>query len=222
VLILIMAVGISVEFCIHISARFLFTPAASRSLRAAHALYTVGSSVVEGITLTKVTGVCVLAFATSAVFGIYYTRMYAAIVVLGALHGLLWLPVLLSVAGSEQSRESTTGYCGGWMWGWPCAAEADQEEEEEVEWVEEDEDEEEEEVDEEEDEDREEEEEREKAEEEEEEEVKTDDEDERLQAAPVEAARVSYAGLDEDWRRALLVEEQQASRAQRRLRPSNR
>ena len=225
VLNLIMAVGISVEFCIHISARFLFTPAASRSLRAAHALYTVGSSVVEGITLTKVTGICVLAFASSAVFDIYYTRMYAAIVVLGAMHGLLWLPVLLSVAGSEQSRDATTGCCGGWMWGWPCAAAADKEEDE-VEWEVEDEDEEEEEEEEEEVDDEGEEArveaEDEDAKEEEEEEAVTDDEDERVQAAPAEPPRVSYVGLNEDWRQALLVEEQQASRPQRRLRPSNR
>ena len=121
VLNLIMAIGISVEFCIHLSTRFLLTPAPSRTARAAHAMYTVGTSVVEGITLTKVTGVVVLAFATSAVFSIYYFRMYLLIVLLGVSHGCVWLPVLLSVAGSEaQQRDGGQGWCGGWMWGWPC------------------------------------------------------------------------------------------------------
>ena len=119
VLNLVMAVGISVEFCIHLSTRFLLTAHGSRTERAAHAVYTVGASVVEGITLTKVTGVVVLALATSAVFHVYYFRMYTLIVVLGIAHGVVWLPVLLSVSGSEPQVRGEAGWCGGWMWGWP-------------------------------------------------------------------------------------------------------
>ena len=81
-------------------------------------MYTVGASVIEGITLTKVTGVLVLGLATSAVFHIYYFRMYLLIVLLGVTHGCVWLPVLLSVAGS-QPQVRGEGWCGGWMWGWP-------------------------------------------------------------------------------------------------------
>ena len=118
VLNIIMCVGISVEFCIHISTRFLFTHHSSRTQRAAHAMYTVGVSVVEGITLTKVTGVVVLAAASSQVFDIYYFRMYLLIVLLGVAHGCVWLPVVLSLVGSRtQTKEG--GVCSGWMWGWP-------------------------------------------------------------------------------------------------------
>ena len=125
VLNIIMGVGISVEFCIHVSTRFLFTAHGSRTQRAAHAMYTVGVSVVEGITLTKVTGVAVLAAASSQVFAIYYFRMYLLIVLLGVAHGCVWLPVVLSLVGSRPQTKRA-GLCGGWTWGWPWqASEAD-------------------------------------------------------------------------------------------------
>jgi hypothetical protein len=67
--------------------------------RASAALRTAGASVVTGITLTKLTGVLVLAAAPSALFRLYYFRMYLGIVVVGAFHGLCLLPVLLATFG---------------------------------------------------------------------------------------------------------------------------
>ena len=43
-----------------------------------------------------------LAFSRTRIFEVYYFRMYAALVVLGAAHGLLFLPVLLAVLGPEE------------------------------------------------------------------------------------------------------------------------
>ena len=43
----------------------------------------MGSNVMVGITFTKFIGVIVLGFASSALFRIYYFRMYLGIVVLG-------------------------------------------------------------------------------------------------------------------------------------------
>lgn len=58
------------------------------------------------ITCALTAGVSVLAFASTQIFEVYYFRLYLALVILGAAHGLVLLPVLLSLIGPKLSSSS--------------------------------------------------------------------------------------------------------------------
>lgn len=74
-------------------------PLLRRAKRVQHALTQRGAAICAGILLTKLVGVAMLAFSRTAIFAVYYFRMYAALVAVGAAHGLVLLPVLLAIVG---------------------------------------------------------------------------------------------------------------------------
>ncbi|GFN88088.1 patched protein, partial [Plakobranchus ocellatus] len=95
--ILIMAVGIGVEFTIHVAVGFI-TAIGSRNRRMALALEHTFSPVVHGAISTFL-GILMLVGTEFDFIVKYFFNVLAALVVIGLFNGLMLLPVLLSVIG---------------------------------------------------------------------------------------------------------------------------
>eukprot|EP00538_Stauroneis_constricta_P000207 CAMPEP_0119570782 /NCGR_PEP_ID=MMETSP1352-20130426/43788_1 /TAXON_ID=265584 /ORGANISM="Stauroneis constricta, Strain CCMP1120" /LENGTH=1044 /DNA_ID=CAMNT_0007620455 /DNA_START=143 /DNA_END=3276 /DNA_ORIENTATION=+ len=95
---LVMSIGLLVDFLIHILLRYYEIPG-DRKTRTIEMLRTMGSSVFLGGASTFL-GVIPLAFSTSSIFTTIFVT-FIGLVALGVGHGLVLLPVVLSICGPE-------------------------------------------------------------------------------------------------------------------------
>uniref|UniRef100_A0A8C6X6Y4 NPC1 like intracellular cholesterol transporter 1 n=1 Tax=Naja naja TaxID=35670 RepID=A0A8C6X6Y4_NAJNA len=96
---LVTAVGISVEFVSHITLSFAMSKQPTKVERSREAIINMGSAVFAGVAMTNLPGIVVLAFAKAQVIQVFFFRMNLIITLLGMLHGLMFLPVILSYFG---------------------------------------------------------------------------------------------------------------------------
>ena len=102
--ILIMAVGVGVDFTIHVLVGFV-TSIGSRNRRTQMALELMMAPVVHGAVSTLLS-IVMLAFSDFDFIVQYFFYVLSALVLLGLLNGLFFLPILLSLVGppAEVSR----------------------------------------------------------------------------------------------------------------------
>ncbi|XP_006051366.1 NPC1-like intracellular cholesterol transporter 1 [Bubalus bubalis] len=98
---LVTAVGISVEFVSHITRSFAISTKPTRLERAKEATISMGSAVFAGVAMTNLPGILILGLAKAQLIQIFFFRLNLLITVLGLLHGLVFLPVILSYLGPD-------------------------------------------------------------------------------------------------------------------------
>ena len=104
--IIVMAIGLLVDFLVHIMLRFYEIDGSSREEKAKETLRTMGASMFVG-GVTTFLGVCPLVLSSTHIFMTVFWS-FLAIVTLGFTHGLILLPVVLSLVGpvSTVRRQS--------------------------------------------------------------------------------------------------------------------
>lgn len=106
---IVFAVGIAVDYTMHITHSFL-NATGTRQERARAALHTMGPSVVNGA-LSTLIGVLATAGSSAYVFRVFFLMMTATTVA-GAFFGLAFMPALLSLVGSSVSAGEGAGAHG--------------------------------------------------------------------------------------------------------------
>ena len=94
---LIMSVGFSVDFTAHICHAFMVTKGTDRNERVAEAVTSSGGPIFNGA-ISSILGILMLAFAKSYMFRSFF-KVMLLVVLFGASHALLFLPVILSLVG---------------------------------------------------------------------------------------------------------------------------
>ena len=98
----ITGIGISVEFTAHMTSAYLSDKSPTRFERVRSALKTMGPAVTMGVTMTNLPGMIVLKFATAKIIEVYFFRMGFTLTLVGFVHGIVFLPVLLTYSAFQK------------------------------------------------------------------------------------------------------------------------
>merc|ERR1719419_682968 len=104
---LIMCIGFSVDFSAHICYHYMSEEDKSPEERISASLYALGMPIIQGA-ISTILGVIGLGFAPSYVY-ITFFKMIFLVIFLGAAHGLILLPVLLSLFGPGSCDGKSSG-----------------------------------------------------------------------------------------------------------------
>jgi len=100
---LVISIGLMVDFILHILVRYYDSKCISREERVKDALQTMGASILLGGLSTFIATIPVL-FASSKLFGDIFDSFFA-LITLSVCHGLILLPVVLSIIGPVGNPE---------------------------------------------------------------------------------------------------------------------
>jgi predicted RND superfamily exporter protein len=103
---ILISVGLAVDYSAHIAHMFVVSAGTSQQ-RAIKAIERIGPSVFNGIVSTLL-AVVVIGTSKSYVFIVFFKALFLT-VLLGGSHGLIWLPVVLSLAGGDKVERKEDG-----------------------------------------------------------------------------------------------------------------
>ena len=104
---IIMSVGFSVDFSAHICHGFMDSAHHDRNEGAKGAIIRAGGPIFNGA-MSSFIGIIMLLFSKSFIFKSFFKVMFL-IIVFGAAHSLLFLPVVLSIIGPKFSKKTEPG-----------------------------------------------------------------------------------------------------------------
>jgi predicted RND superfamily exporter protein len=94
---LILCIGFSVDFCAHIVYAFIVSEFKTRDDRTVDALHQLGYPIIQGA-ISTILGTVPLAFSDTYIFRAFFKTLFL-VISLGFLHGMVILPVFMSVIG---------------------------------------------------------------------------------------------------------------------------
>jgi len=102
-IVLILSVGLALDYAAHIGVTYVVTKGRSRKERAQASVASMGTAVAHGGVSTLLAFILV-SFSNSYVYLTFF-KMFLCVVVFGLFHGILLLPVLLSLMGSHSEHD---------------------------------------------------------------------------------------------------------------------